>query len=120
MDIKQMLASLPEIQIEELQYLQEVVRDMNESQQQQFYMLYQGKRKQQQHLMLMTLAGFFGVAGIQRLVTGDIGLGIVYLLTVGFCGIGTIVDLVNLKRMTLDFNKKQAFESAHMAKMLGQ
>jgi TM2 domain-containing membrane protein YozV len=70
--------------------------------------------------MLMTLSGFFGVAGIQRFVVGDIGLGIVYLLTIGFCGIGTIVDLVNLKRMTLDFNKKQAFESAHMAKMLSQ
>ena len=114
-----MLASLPEIQMEELKLLQELVGNMTENQQQQFYILYQGKRKQQQHLMLMTLAGFFGIAGIQRFVVGETGLGIVYLLTVGFCGIGTIVDLVNLKSMTLEFNKKQAFESANMAKMLG-
>jgi TM2 domain-containing membrane protein YozV len=119
MDTKQMLASLPEIQMEELKLLQELVGNMTENQQQQFYILYQGKRKQQQHLMLMTLAGFFGIAGIQRFVVGETGLGIVYLLTVGFCGIGTIVDLVNLKSMTLEFNKKQAFESANMAKMLG-
>lgn len=118
MDIKQMLASLPEIQIEELQYLQEMIRDMDEQQQQQFYLLYQGRRKQQQHLLLMTLAGFLGVAGIQRFVIGETGMGIVYLLTVGFCGIGTIVDLVNNKKMALEFNQKQAWEAASMAKML--
>lgn len=117
MDIKQLLASLPEVQIEEMQYLQGLIRELDEPQQQQFYMLYQGKRKQPQHLLLMTLAGFLGVAGIQRFVTGDTGMAIAYLLTAGFCGIGTIVDLVNNKKMSLEYNKKQALEAATMAKM---
>jgi hypothetical protein len=119
MDVKQMLAMLPGIQIDELTYLQDITKDMNEKQAHQFYLLYQGKRKSQQDLMFMTLAGFLGVAGIQRFVTGDTGMGIAYLLTVGFCGIGTIVDLVNIKKISADFNQKQALEAFNMSKLIG-
>ena len=35
-----------------------------------------------------------GLCGIHRLYLGHYGSGILYLLTLGLCGIGTIVDLV--------------------------
>lgn len=113
-----MFMMLPGIQPDELAFIQSLTKDMSDSQQQQFIMIYQGKRKDQQNLMLMTVLGFFGVAGIQRFMTGETALGILYLLTAGFCGIGTILDLVNIKSLTYQFNQKQAMESANMVKMM--
>ncbi len=120
MNAQQYLMMLPGLQPDELILLQELSKDMNETQKQQFFMMYQSKRKEQQTMLLLTAIGFLGVAGIQRFITGDIGLGIVYLITLGFCGIGTIVDMVNIKSMTYEFNRKQAFESADMVRYLGR
>jgi hypothetical protein len=37
---------------------------------------------------------------------------------VGFCGVGTIIDLVNMKRLTSEFNQKKAIEAAQMVRMM--
>jgi len=118
MDLKDMYMTLPGIQPDELLVIQTVTKDMNEDQQKQFFAFYRGKRKEQQTLLLMTLIGFLGFAGIQRFFIGEIGIGILFFVTIGFCGIGTIVDLINIKRMTSDFNQKEAIETANMVKML--
>lgn len=39
---------------------------------------------------------FFGVLGIHKFYDGMVLLGIVYLLTLGLCGIGVIIDLIIL------------------------
>ena len=39
---------------------------------------------------------FFGVLGIHNFYEGRVLLGIVYLLTLGLCGIGVIIDLIIL------------------------
>jgi TM2 domain-containing membrane protein YozV len=44
--------------------------------------------------LLLALIGFLGIGGIQRFYTGHIGLGVLYLLTGGLCGIGTIIDII--------------------------
>lgn len=111
---------MPGMQPDELLLIQSMTKDMNETQQQQFFALYQGKRKEQQTLLILTLVGFFGIAGIQRFVVGETGMGILYLLTIGFCGIGTIIDLVNIKSITATFNQKQAMESAEMVRMMSR
>jgi hypothetical protein len=41
-------------------------------------------------------------------------MGILYLFTGGLCLVGTIVDLVNHKQMTLEFNQQQAQETMAM------
>jgi TM2 domain-containing membrane protein YozV len=109
--------SLSGISPEELGFLQQATATLTENQQKYFFMTYAGKRKSPQDILIFTLIGFFGVAGIQRFVTGQTGLGVLYLLTYGFCGIGTIVDLINHRSLALEFNKQVAYESFHIAKM---
>jgi TM2 domain-containing membrane protein YozV len=118
MNKQQMLMMLRGLQPDELLLIEDLIKDMSESEQQQFFTIYQGRRKEQQTMLIFTLIGFFGVAGIQRFVTGETVLGILYLLTVGFCGIGTIIDLVNISRITFEYNRKQAIESAGMVRMM--
>lgn len=116
--MEQMFMTLPGLQPEEMILIQNILKEMDEKQKQQFFALYQGRRKDPQTILILTLVGFFGVAGIQRFLTGETGLGIAYLLTAGFCGIGTIVDVVNYKKLAFTYNQKQAFESAGMVKAL--
>ena len=42
------------------------------------------------------LALFFGYWGVHRFYTGHIGLGIAYLFTFGFLGVGTVIDLITI------------------------
>jgi TM2 domain-containing membrane protein YozV len=120
MDEQQMLMMLPDLQPDELMLIQHLTSEMTEKQKQQFYTLFRSKRKEKKDLMVFTIIGFFGVAGIQRFIVGDTGIGILYILTMGFCGIGTIIDLVNLDNMASRFNQKQAYETASMVKMMIQ
>src|SRR6187402_798246 len=99
---------------EEWSFLQQAMVDLNENQKKYFYVVYADKRKNPQDIMLVTLLGFFGVAGIQRFLLGQIGMGILYFFTGGLCFIGTIVDLINHKSLTTEYNRKMAFESYHI------
>ena len=102
---------------EELSFLQHATPDLTESQKKYFYMVYSNKRKNSQDVLLFTLLGFVGFAGIQRFVLGQIGMGVLYFFTGGLCVIGTVVDLINNKSITLEYNKNMAYESYQMAKM---
>lgn len=102
---------------EEWSYLQQATTELDENQKKYFYMVYSGKRKNPQDLLLITLLGFFGFAGVQRFVVGQIGMGVLYFFTLGLCFIGTIVDLINHKNIATEYNRKMAFESFQIAKM---
>lgn len=107
----------PGITPEEMVFLQQGTAELSENQKKYFFMVYSGKRKNPQDILLFTLLGFVGVAGVQRFVVGQIGLGVLYLFTAGLCWIGTIVDLVNHKSIALEYNRQMAFESFQMARM---
>ncbi len=96
------------ISSEELAFLQQATSGLTDDQKKYFYMAYTGKRKSPQDVLIFTLIGFFGVAGIQRFLLGQIGMGLLYFFTGGFCLIGTIVDLVNHRTLALEFNQKMA------------
>lgn len=117
---QQLLMMLKGIQPDELQVINSVTHDMDEKKQQQFIMFYQGKRKDEQTMLLLTILGFFGVAGIQRFIIGETGMGLLYFFTGGLCLIGTIVDIVNIKSMTFEFNKKKAYEAAAMVNIVNR
>lgn len=44
----------------------------------------------------LILCMFFGYMGVHRFYSGSIGLGIVYLFTLGFWGIGTFIDFITI------------------------
>lgn len=111
--------ALPGITPGELACLQQATAALNDDQKKYFYMVYSNKRKNPQDILLFTLLGFIWIAGIQRFMTGEIGMGILYLLTGGLCWIGTIVDLINHKSIALEFNRKMAYESYHITTMGG-
>lgn len=115
---QQLLMMLPGLQPDELATIQNVTRDMREDQQRQFISFYQGRRKNAQTLLVLSALGFFGVAGIQRFLIGEVGMGIIYLLTVGFCGVGTIIDMINAERTSSEYNQRQAVESANLVRMM--
>lgn len=112
--MKNLLQLLPNAENEELNYIQGLVKDMNDEQIQQFAVIYNSRRKDPQMILLLTLVGFLGVAGIQRFIIDQIGMGLLYVFTGGLCLIGTIVDLVNYKSLAFEFNQKVARQVAGM------
>ena len=116
MDQNQLFMMLPNAQPDELLLLQSMTKNLSETQQQQFLAFYSSRRKDKKDLQLYTVLGFICVAGIQRFVVGDTGMGILYLLTGGLCGIGTLIDLINVDKMTSTYNQKQAAEAAAMVR----
>lgn len=109
-----LLQLLPNVENEELNYIQGLVKDMNDEQVRQFSVIYNSRRKDPQMILLLTLVGFLGVAGIQRFIIDQIGMGLLYVFTGGLCLIGTIVDLVNYKNLAFEFNQKVARQVAGM------
>ncbi len=104
---------------EELAYVNMIMEPMDDKQAHQYAMMYRARRKDPQMILILTLVGFVVVAGIQRFVLGQIGMGILYLLTFGLCGIGTIIDIVNYRKMSSEYNMKQAYEVANLMRSMG-
>ena len=101
---------LPELQGAEMLFVQSLIKDVTDEQALQFAAAYRSRRKDPQTILLLTLLGFLGFAGIQRFILGHIGMGILYLLTAGICLVGTIVDLVNYKNLAFEHNQKHALD----------
>ncbi len=112
--MNQRLMMLPNIQQDELMYLESLTAELNPQQMDMFFMLYAGKRKTTETILICTILGFVVIAGVQRFVLGQIGMGLLYLFTGGLCLVGTIVDLINHKQMTFEFNRRQAMETMGM------
>ncbi len=107
---------MPSLEPDELTFIQDLIKEFNDNQAQQFAMAYMSRRKDPSNMLLFTIIGFLGVAGIQRFVINQIGMGILFLFTGGLCLIGTIIDLVNYKKLAFEFNSSQAQQVANMVK----
>lgn len=99
---------LPELMGDEQSYISGIIKDMENEKAQQFAHVYRARRRDPQTILLVALAGFLGVAGIQRFLVDQIGMGILYFLTGGLCVIGTIVDMINYKKLAFEYNMVQA------------
>lgn len=110
------LKLLPELQGQEMAYVQEIIKDMGDDEAQLFANIYRTRRRDPQLILITTILGFFIIAGIQRFLVNQIGMGLLYLFTGGLCLIGTIVDLVNYQNLAFDYNRKIADEVSLMSK----
>jgi len=101
---------LPELEGDEMVFVSTLIKDMPEQQIQQFAAMYRSRRKDPQTILILTLLGFIGIAGIHRFMLDQVGMGLLYLFTFGICWIGTIIDVVNYKRLAFEFNQRQAMQ----------
>ena len=108
--------TLPGISPEEYSYLQSATTGFSEQQLRGFLMIYGSKRKNPDDMLLYCILGFF-IWGLPRFLLNQVGMGILYFFTGGLCCIGTIIDLVNHKRLAFEYNQRMVFESLQMVKM---
>lgn len=112
------LQLMPNLEFDELRYVQELLKGMSESQQQQFALLYNSRRRDPTLILLTALLGFIVIAGVHRFLLNQVGMGILFFFTGGICLIGTIVDLVNYKKLTFEHNARVAQECAMMTRTI--
>src|ERR1044072_742191 len=107
---------LPEITGEEMLYVQNIIKDMDDEKARSFASVYRTRRKDPQMILITALLGLIVLAGVHRFILGQIGMGILYLFTGGLCLIGTIMDLVNYQKLAFEYNLKAANEVSVLVK----
>ena len=107
---------LPELNGEEMLYIQALLKDMDEERARSFANVYRTRRKDPQIILITALLGLVVLAGVHRFIMGQIGMGLLYLFTGGLCLIGTIVDLVNHQTLAFEHNQKMANEVLAMVR----
>jgi len=91
----------------ELAQLQE---GMTDQQKIMFITQYSSEKKERTVGLILSL--LVGVLGVDRFYVGDIGLGVLKLLTFGVCGILAIVDWFLIMGRVDEFNRKKVREIA--------
>ncbi|MDL5049311.1 TM2 domain-containing protein [Oscillatoria amoena NRMC-F 0135] len=107
---------LPELTGEEMVYVQNLIKDWDDEKARSFASVYRTRRREPQMILIVTIVGLLGIAGIQRFITDQIGMGLLYFFTLGLCYIGTIIDLVNYQKIAFEYNQKMANEVATMTR----
>ncbi len=110
------LRYIPEAKGDEMYFLDQLLKDFDDQNVESFSNVYRVRRRDPQLILLTTLLGFVLIAGIQRFLTNNIGLGILYVFTAGLCFIGTIVDAINYENIAFDYNRRVAEEVANMVR----
>lgn len=108
--MKKIFELLPELEGDESQYISHIIEEMPDEKAKIFSTIYRSRRRDPVLLLVLSLMGLFGVAGIHRFFIGHIGMGILYFFTLGLCFIGTIVDMINYKNFAFEYNRKVAQE----------
>jgi TM2 domain-containing membrane protein YozV len=109
-----LISMIPSIDGEELVYLQALTHELNDQELMNFASAYNGKRRTSDQVLIGCIFGYVGIAGIQRFMVRQNVMGILFLFTAGFCFIGTIIDTINHRRLTFEYNQQMARESMAM------
>ncbi|MDH5598455.1 MAG: hypothetical protein OEY34_04995 [Cyclobacteriaceae bacterium] len=104
------LEIMPELEGKELSYIQGIFNSLDESKIKLFTNVYRERRKKPQDILLFSVLGLLVVPGLQRFLLNQIGMGLLFLFTLGLCFIGSILDLINHKDLTYEYNKRIADE----------
>ena len=110
----QMMQAFPNMDLQEMMFIDEALKDATETQRKNFILAYQTRRKDPQTIMICTVIGLVLLAGIQRFMLGQIGMGLLYFFTGGLCVVGTILDIINHKKLADEYNAKMADETLQL------
>ncbi len=94
---------------------QMLTQDLTEQQKVLFNGQFASEKKDR--TLVFVLSVLFGTLGVDRFMVGDIGFGILKLLTFGGCGILWLVDLFLIWGRVDDFNRRKASELVTAIKM---
>jgi len=56
---------------------------------------------------LLWVLGFFGIFGFHHFYLGKIGKGILWIITLGFFGLGSLIDLFTIGNAVDNYNTKK-------------
>jgi TM2 domain-containing membrane protein YozV len=112
--MSKVLKYLPEVEGDEQVYVAQIIKQMSDEQALQFANLYRARRREPMTVLLMNLFGFVAIAGVHRFYLGQIGMGLLYLITGGFCLIGTVIDCFRYESLSFNFNQAKAQECARI------
>ena len=101
---------LPEATGEEMIYLQNILKEMDDEKARTFANVYRARRREPMLILVTALLGFVAISGVHRFIIGHVGMGLLYFFTGGLCLIGTIVDVVNHQKLAFEYNQKVANE----------
>lgn len=101
---------LPEVTGEEMLYIQNLLKDVDDERAVRFATVYRTRRREPMLILVTALLGFVAISGVHRFLLNQIGMGLLYFFTAGLCLIGTIVDLVNYQKLAFEYNSKIANE----------
>ncbi|HEX6649697.1 MAG TPA: TM2 domain-containing protein [Pyrinomonadaceae bacterium] len=99
---------LPELDEPERSFVAKLTASMSAADVPQFAFAYRRERKDPQTILILSVIGMVSVPGLQRFVLGQVGIGLLYLFTGGLLLIGTIVDIVDHKELTFNYNRQVA------------
>ena len=103
--------------MDEYSFLHHASAGLTQNQMTTFMAVYNSRRKNPTDILVATLFGFLGLGGVQRFMTNQILLGVLFLLTGGFLGIGTLIDAISYKSIANDYNRHLAYDCYQIAKM---
>lgn len=116
--MSKVLQHLPELEGDEQVEVARLLNDMSDEQAEHFARIYRSRRRDPTHILLLAAVGFAGIAGLQRIYTEELALGLVYLFTGGLCLIGTIYDVIKYKELALRYNRNVAVEVAETVRQV--
>jgi TM2 domain-containing membrane protein YozV len=102
--------------MEEYDFIQNASGGLSANQMQTFILVYNSRRKNPQDILIGTIMGFLGLAGVQRFMTNQFLLGLLYFFTFGFLGVGTLLDLLTYKSIANQYNRGLADECYQIAR----
>ena len=101
-----------------MNYVHSLLQNVSEEEAKVFAGVYRVRRRDPQTVLLFAVLGLFVIPGIQRFYVNQIGMGILYFLTLGLFFIGSIIDIINYRNLALRYNSRVAREA--LAAVQGQ
>jgi TM2 domain len=99
---------LQELSAAERSYIESLLAQMPREHAEAFVVQYSRRRKDPQTVLLAAVIGLCACPGFQRFWLGEVGMGLLFLITAGFLAMGSVIDLATYKTLALSHNQKVA------------